>query len=146
MTCKKGTKPMSFLCLHCGVSIRATPSSRRMFCSRQCIYDYARRIEVSFWPRVPGLLPISQCWVWQGPLDMDGYGRLYLGEHKHMVKAHRVMWMVCYGSIPDDTPVVMHSCDNPPCVNPNHLMLGTDIDNRMDCVRKGRQWRIYAAS
>ena len=53
--------------------------------------------------------------------------------------AHRVAWVLAFGPIPNDTPFVCHHCDNPPCVNPEHLWVGTDADNKRDMVSKDRQ-------
>jgi hypothetical protein len=60
-----------------------------------------------------------------------GYGR-FNGQ-----LAHRTMWRLVIGPIPDAL-CVLHRCDNPPCVNPSHLFLGTNLDNRRDSIQKGR--------
>jgi hypothetical protein len=56
--------------------------------------------------------------------------------------AHRVSWTITKGTIPNEM-LVLHKCDNPPCVNPNHLFLGTFKDNNRDTIRKGRQSRDH---
>lgn len=90
------------------------------------------------------------CWNWTGPLNAKGYG--YIGgkfaDGKRRSKvgsyvlAHRASWIIHFGDIPDsDLPhgmVVMHKCDNPACVNPAHLALGTQGDNVADMEAKGR--------
>lgn len=73
-----------------------------------------------------------------GEVDRDGYRRLIL--NKQRVRAHRYIWMLFYGEIPDGM-VVMHACDNPPCINPFHLKLGTNKDNVVDMQQKGRKPR-----
>lgn len=77
----------------------------------------------------------TQCWEWKGARTKAGYGRTkYKGE---AWMAHRLMYTLTNGSIPDGM-VVMHQCDNPCCVNPEHLSVGTQKDNMADCKSKGR--------
>lgn len=84
------------------------------------------------------------CWPWTGARDVDGYGQIKVTweESKpRQEKAHRVCWVLTRGPIPDGLSV-LHTCDNPPCVRPSHLFVGTTLDNRRDAIQKGR-W--YAA-
>ena len=87
-----------------------------------------------FWDKVDKTR--SGCWLWTGCTNADGYGRLALGR-KRTEKAHRVSWELHNGPIPDGAEVC-HTCDNPGCVNPDHLFLGTHQDNMTDMRRKGR--------
>jgi hypothetical protein len=89
-----------------------------------------------FWRRVD---KSGDCWVWTGPTIRDGYGRLSVGlrPQRHHVLAHRLSWQLHFGPIPEGK-LVLHRCDNPPCVRPDHLFLGTDLDNKRDCIQKGR--------
>lgn len=77
------------------------------------------------------------CWTWGGAMFTHGYGRA-LWQGKVGAVAHRVSWMIHNGPIPDGM-LVCHSCDNPPCVRPDHLFLGTHRDNMKDMLSKGRQ-------
>lgn len=89
----------------------------------------------SFWNKVQRL--DSGCWVWTASVTPKGYGTCKtLGEHY----AHRASWVIANGSIPDGQ-MVCHRCDNPPCVNPSHLFLGSAADNSQDMVSKGRAAR-----
>lgn len=87
----------------------------------------------TFWSRIVKS-DDSECFIWTLSKDNDGYGICnYLGESK----AHRVAWKLIYGDIPESFNV-LHKCDNPPCCNPYHLFLGTQLDNMRDCKAKGR--------
>jgi len=81
----------------------------------------------------------DDCWEWVGACDSGGYGRMGLDGKYHPV--HRLAYKSIYGNISDKINV-LHTCDNRKCCNPNHLFLGTDKDNAIDKVRKGRQQRL----
>jgi hypothetical protein len=86
------------------------------------------------------------CWLWTGSVVAEGYGVLW--KDGKNVRAHRISWELHYGPIPDGMKVC-HKCDNPPCVNPSHLFLGTNRDNTQDSISKGRyksNWPGYGGS
>lgn len=82
-------------------------------------------------------IPCSDCWLWKGPKDGGGYGLTHLDGRSQSV--HRVMVVLATGQPIPEGLFVLHSCDNPPCVNPSHLRVGTHQENMDDMVRKGRQ-------
>src|SRR5882672_10379584 len=88
---------------------------------------------VLFWRKVDKR-PFG-CWVWTAWKNSKGYGNFNIGERKW--KAHRLSYTFFYGPIPDGL-LVLHRCDNPSCVNPDHLFLGTARDNFQDAISKKR--------
>lgn len=89
--------------------------------------------EAAFWARVN---TTPTCWLWTGSHLTSGYGTFYRPNGKRTT-AHRVSWEDEHGPIPDGQ-LVLHHCDNPPCVRPDHLFLGTAADNMADMRVKGR--------
>jgi hypothetical protein len=86
----------------------------------------------------------TACWVWTAQRDKQGYGRIKVGGRRWT--ATHISWRLSYGQVPKGKMVdgdrksvlVCHKCDNPSCVRPDHLFLGTNQENQVDCVRKGR--------
>lgn len=89
--------------------------------------------KVRFWSKVDQ--SAEGCWLWQGTLLKQGYGCFKIAGK--MYKAHRLAYAFAKEIIPPGL-FVCHHCDNPPCVRPDHLFLGTTRDNALDAVRKGR--------
>ena len=75
------------------------------------------------------------CWLWRGPQNGKGYGRIYHNKKRQV--AHRIAYELTVGPIPDGL-FACHKCDNPICVNPDHLFLGTQQDNMRDWTQKGK--------
>jgi len=100
-----------------------------------------KTLEEKFWPKVkkgPG------CWEWIGVRDGCGYGRLAVYRESKRVRvflAHRLSWALNRGAIPRGL-CVLHKCDNPPCVRPSHLWVGTQAENNADRDAKGRHWSV----
>lgn len=87
-------------------------------------------------------VPMSGCWIWTAQLEpKNGYGRFQVNG-KTMGIAHRISYQIYKGEIPENL-VVMHVCDTPACVNPDHLKLGTITDNNRDCLQKNRRPKKY---
>lgn len=85
-----------------------------------------------FWAKVE---KTETCWLWRGALFRRGYGCFSIKHKSHL--SHRVAWEITHGPIPEGM-LVCHKCDNPLCVRPDHLFLGTPKDNMDDKTQKGR--------
>ncbi len=90
------------------------------------------RTATPFWERVD---VGDGCWLWRGYKNRQGYGVVWVKGRQW--RAHRLMWHAYVGTIPQGHDV-LHHCDNPSCVRPDHLFIGTDRDNAADRESKGR--------
>jgi HNH endonuclease len=124
-------------CERCGKRFTPHPSNLKRgggrFCSRFCYRDVSP--QERFWTKVH---KTTTCWIWIGFRDWKGYGRFRLGERDRM--AHVVSWIWEHGE-PGPGMNILHKCDRPGCVRPDHLFIGTPLDNSRDMVAKGRSRR-----
>jgi hypothetical protein len=104
-----------------------------------------RRITLSpdnvnrFWEKVdksPGQGKHGDCWLWTGCVNEHGYGVITMSPHHFL--ANRASWLIEYGSLPEGKIGVLHHCDTPRCVRPEHLFLGNQKVNLDDAISKGR--------
>lgn len=93
---------------------------------------YNRSPEKRFWGKV--IKHKSGCWEWIGNTIRGGYGRIHFAGKNRL--AHRVAWFLTYGYWPKDK--LLHDCDNPPCIRPEHLYEGSQLDNVRDCIARRR--------
>lgn len=115
------------------------------YCNQQCYLSSKenkrkgknkRDLADKFWEKVKIGEP-NECWEWQGHrLPHTHYGQLKNTDWNSNV-ASRISYYLTYGDF-DESLFVCHKCDNPPCVNPDHLFLGTNQDNILDSIKKGR--------
>ena len=96
--------------------------------------------EDRFWAKVDKSGGPDACWLWMASRNRKGYGGFRIG--RRIFKTHRIAWTLANGSIPHDGShngiCACHRCDNPSCVNPAHLFLGTNAQNNKDKESKGR--------
>jgi len=134
-------------CRQCGGPAKNQRRDKvKQFCSARCrnLGNLPKHPPLSdrFWSHVD---TSGECWVWTAARasKRGGYGRFGI-ENQQTEYAHRVSWRLAYGPIPTGL-WVLHHCDNPPCVRPSHLFLGTQVENMADMTIKGRHGSKRAA-
>lgn len=105
-------------------------------------HSHAKPLEQRFWAKVDknGPVPdhrpeLGACWIWIGSKTSNGYGKI--SAYRRLDMSHRVSWRLHFEPIPPGMNV-LHSCDNPACLRPDHLFLGTTLDNVRDRIQKNR--------
>lgn len=96
----------------------------------------SRPLAERFWEKVDVGSPI-ECWEWTAAKDNEGYGRIGQSRTRKVLKAHRVSYELNKGAIPEGMEI-RHTCNNPGCVNPHHLIVGTHHDNMIDMALANR--------
>lgn len=126
------TKP----CANCGAFVQRV---RDTYCSYRCRGLHLRRpIEDRLWEKVD---KTANCWLWQGSRSNFGHGYIALGGRGDgRIGVHHLSYALHIGPVPDGL-WVLHRCDVPHCVNPDHLFVGTQQDNVNDMLSKGRHAR-----
>jgi hypothetical protein len=134
----------------CGALVRLSVHALRSGNTRSCgcfrreemSARFSRPLTERFWEKVNKDGPVSehvqhvgQCWTWTGSTNQHVYGTISV--HRKSILAHRVSWSLHFGDCPDGL-CVLHVCDNPTCVNPMHLFLGSHQDNMADKSQKNR--------
>ncbi len=140
------TNPIELVCTGCGISYHAkskADAARRKYCTAQCAYSHiATPMEARFVKHI-GPTTSTGCILWTGGTSPLGYGviyasmREYRADGKRRLAAHRIAWERVHGPIPAGMHV-LHRCDNPPCINTDHLWLGTHQENMLDRDKKNR--------
>jgi len=129
-------------CLYCNNSFMPSTNQVRKaigkYCSRKCgrAMQPKPSLEERIWNKIVKTENKDDCWIFKGARSRNGYGKIIVDGKLKL--AHRMLYIINNGPISKEL-VIMHTCDNPPCCNPNHLKLGTQGDNNRDCVNKKRR-------
>lgn len=130
------------------VKIRVTPQTKNyasaitqegLYCTRTYFFPWSllkTKVTANIKAQATGYE--TDCYLWQGSVDADGYGRVKI--QNVYIRVHRLIWLFTFGLIPDEM-VVCHKCDQPGCCRPEHLRLDTNPENIRERTRKGRTAR-----
>ena len=131
----KINKAYTIVCVECGSLKTRYPSYAKRknkkgpFCSKPCHLSFVRKNALKY------KIDKNGCWLWERYLTKAGYGQLKF--ERKTILAHRLSWEIKYGEIPENL-CICHKCDVRSCVNPEHLFIGTHVDNMKDRNMKGR--------
>lgn len=123
-------------CQQCGapfVGKQASNAKKQKYCSQRCMGLSYRMTPEKFWPRVDKTSSSKGCWLWTGYCQKFGHG--WLGTNAGL--AHRYSWKLLRGPL-EKGQCLLHTCDEPKCVNPEHLYLGDRSKNNRDMWARGR--------
>ena len=126
-------------CKYCCEEFTCKPSYTKRrgktaeYCSHPCYIAYIKSPQY-FWSLV---IKTETCWLWSGYLTPEGYGQIRW--NRKCRAASRVAYELTYGPVESSKTFVLHRCDNPPCVRPDHLKTGTAADNSRDMTERNRQ-------
>jgi len=126
------------ICLKCQLEFTCSKNLKnRKYCSLECAYQHRQSLALSrFWSNVKIDTP-EKCWIWSGNLDRQGYGKIGIRTLPTR-GAHRIAYMLTHSCSLSRETIIRHTCDNPPCCNPNHLKTGTTKDNINDKILRHR--------
>jgi hypothetical protein len=132
--CGCGLPTTTYVTSNRRLGIVANVTHHRFAANHNGVYQEAENVLPRLWSHISRGAP-DACWEWQAFRNKAGYGKTSI--HSKPAMAHRAIWQTLHGPIPEGIEV-LHSCDNPPCCNPDHLFLGTQLDNVHDMVLKKR--------
>ena len=143
-----GPKKLLEGCAECGQPFRKRATRPNPYCSYACFTAAKNRAQKETFPdRFWSMVDKSgECWLWNGPTGPGGYGSVHVPGKRSPQRAPRVAWELTNGVPIPRRMLICHHCDNPPCVRPDHLFMGTPLDNMRDMIAKGRAVRPKASS